>query len=84
MSIIINVNVICKDEQNPNGYLYAFLSKEYNTTLIPMNGMEFEDFAWKNPRIIQNTTLCPENNCYSLWLGNDIMPLKIKTTFLKI
>jgi hypothetical protein len=78
MKIIAQINLICKDEQNPNGYLYAVLSKEYNTTLIPMNGMEFEDPVWKKPRIIQNITICPEENYYVLF----ILPQKSRQ-FLK-
>lgn len=69
--ITVNLNIICEDAKNPNGYIYSMLSKTYNTNLIPMSGMELEDMAWKNPRIIDNVVLSPEANCYILWCGGD-------------
>ncbi len=69
--IIVDLAIICVNDENPNGYVYSMMRKEYNTNLVPIAGMEFEDPAWKNPRVIQNVTLIPEENCYLLWLGDD-------------
>jgi len=70
MEIIAKINIWCKDTQNSDNYLYASVLKKYNTTLIPFNGMEFENPAFKKPKVIKNTTICPEENGYKLFLGN--------------
>jgi hypothetical protein len=37
-----------------------------NTSLIPIVGMEIEDSAWKEPKIIASVIMTPKENSYSI------------------
>jgi hypothetical protein len=69
--IIVDVSIICVDDKNPNGYLYAIVRRSYDINLIPVSGMEFEDSAWKDSRKILTVTLNPEDEYYHASVEED-------------
>ncbi|SKA58454.1 hypothetical protein [Photobacterium toruni] len=67
MKLILNHYIIVKSEN----HAYKSVTKEMQTDLVPMPGMEIEDGAWKNPRVIQRVTMNPDENYYFVWTNDD-------------
>ncbi|HZF07244.1 MAG TPA: hypothetical protein VFE33_00490 [Thermoanaerobaculia bacterium] len=65
MKISIHVNIDC------DRYVYATVVREYETDLVPMIGMHFEDTAWKESRTIQGISINPVEGYYDIYVGSD-------------
>ena len=66
MKITIKISIVC-----PNNWINVSLSKKYDTELVPMIGMEFEDVAFNQPKKIINISIRPEDDEYFVYLGSD-------------
>ncbi|WP_445399899.1 hypothetical protein [Zobellella sp. An-6] len=69
MKLIIDLMVLCKESNS--SYVYRSVRREWETSLVPIAGMEIEDSAWKRPREIKRVTMNPECGYYHLWVGDD-------------
>ncbi len=69
MTIIVDLSILC--DAPGNKHVYSIVGKEYETGLVPMTGMEFEDSAWKEPRTIQSVSINPTEGYYHLYVGDD-------------
>lgn len=69
MKIIIDLMVMYRG--NDDNFMFGAVRREIETDLIPVAGMEIEDVAWKNPRVIQKVTMNPDEGYYHLWVGDD-------------
>ena len=82
MKLIVDLNIIC-DAPGTRTHLYAIVRKEFQSDLIPMVGMEFEDPAWKDPRSIKSILINPTEGYYLLRVGNDTLSDKVECEQLK-
>lgn len=69
MKIIAHISII--SEQSAGGYVYADPSKTYESNLVPIKGMDFEDPVWENCREITHVTLNPTEEYYFIYLGEE-------------
>lgn len=74
MKVIIDLMVTLKAEGSNDSFVFGSVRRELETNLIPIAGMDIEDSAWKNPREIKRVTMNPEEEYYSLWVGEDETP----------
>jgi hypothetical protein len=69
MKLIIDVNVLLNEPNN--NHLFGAARRTLETDLVPAEGMEIEDSAWKHPRVIKRVTMNPEEGYYLVWAGDD-------------
>lgn len=69
MKIIVDLHIIC--DLPGNKHVHSIVGKEFESNLVPVKGMQFEDSAWKDPREIKEVTLNPTENYYYLYVGED-------------
>jgi hypothetical protein len=69
MRLIIHLGILCDAPRNK--HVYTTVSKEYETDLVPMVGMEIEDPAWKKSRRIKSVTINPSEGYYYVYTGDD-------------
>ena len=77
MKIIVDVHIIY------NNHLHCMVGKEYNSDLIPVQGMLLEDTVWKDPREINKVTISPTDNYYYIYIGEDVRDSKEECEALK-
>lgn len=63
MKIIVSLHVMC------DGRPFDTLRKEFETNLVPMAGMEFEDTAWHEAREIKGVTINGTDDTYYVSVG---------------
>ncbi len=71
MKIIMDISISYQSPSTSTGRtLYAILSKEIETTMIPTSEMEIEDSAWKEPKKIKRLTANFQEGYYHLHFGS--------------
>jgi hypothetical protein len=69
MKFIVDLSIVC--DAPGNRYVYAIVRKEFETDLVPMVGMKFEDSEWKDSRDIRAVAINPAEGYYLLYVGED-------------
>lgn len=69
MKLIMHLNII--DKTPGNTHVHTTVSKEYETDLVPMVGMEIEDSGFKKAREIRAITINPSEGYYFVYVGED-------------
>ena len=72
MKIIMSIAVI--HDRVQQGNLLGAMRKEFDSSVIPIPGMEVEDPVWESPTKINNVTVSFEDDYYYVSLE----PLRIK------
>jgi hypothetical protein len=69
MKMIVDVHIFW--DKPGNKHVYSTVRKEFETNLVPMAGIQFEDSAWKNPHAIKSVTINPTEGYYHLYVDGD-------------
>ena len=67
MKLVLEVHIINTEWDGT----HAMMEKAVETPLIPIPGAYYSDTAWRDERVCKAITLCLEEGCYLLFMGDE-------------